>query len=153
MSVTKSIDFNNDSDEENERLAKTMERLKIDNKIKIYLGSRSLRLFKHPVEKVNVYKGKLCSSYVLKEVGKENPDKADINKMLNEKKTLFVQNSIVNNYKNSIATKTPKKIKSVTLSTIISPKAFFEKKSTPIFVKSKGLPLITNFMNKKDFYY
>ncbi len=142
----------------------------MDNRINIYLGSKNAKLFKIPVEKIDIYKGKLVSSYVLKEHLKKekNSTKADINKILKEKKSLFVDKESVSPVKKSLPlislqTITPKRTRnystldlryseSITKHMYSTERKFTVKTSISPSKKVKKGNVI-NYMNKKDFYY
>jgi hypothetical protein len=105
---------------------------------------------KHPIEKIHIYKGKLCSTFLLKEIRKKEltlATKTDINKILKDKKTLFV-----NSESRAYLPTLPSKSSRLVFTTRVSPvrKCETDRGSSNRLAKSHN---VVNFMNKKDFYY
>jgi hypothetical protein len=123
-----------------------MDKIKLDNKINIYLGSLKIKILKRPIEKINIYQGKLFNSYILKELYRKesnNLAKNDINNILNEKKSLFV----TNNFKKfPIISPRVKETKLV-------PQEMKSNSKKKIIIKNRNKSEIINHMEKKDFYY
>jgi hypothetical protein len=105
---------------------------------------------KHSIEKIHIYKGKLCSTYLLKEIIKRESTlatKTDINKILKDKKSLYVNSESRANLP-SLPSKTPRLV----FTTKVSPvrKCQTDRENYNRLTKSHN---IVNYMNKKDFYY
>ena len=144
-----------DSEEEIIRKNIKLDQVKMDNRINIYLGSKYAKLFKIPVEKIDIYKGKLVSRYVLKEHLKK------------EKNSVFVDKESVSPAKKplpiiSLQTITPKRTRnfstldlrySESVKPIYSTERKFTFKTSISPCKKVKKENVINYMNKKDFYY
>jgi hypothetical protein len=105
---------------------------------------------KHPIEKIHIYKGKLCCTYLLKEIRKKESNlatKTDLNKLLKDKKTLFV-NSESRTYLPTLPIKSHRMIFTTKVPT--DRKCQTDRENIKV---TKSHNIVLNYMNKKDFYY